>query len=154
MVNTIKQFFEKYAKPSSEDSDTISEHALQIATAALLVEMMRADANISAEEKEKVSDTMCKKFNITSEEATALIELAHDKVWEATGYFEFTSLMNKGFSHEQKIKVIEHLWEIAYADGILDKHEEYMVRKIADLIYVSHKDFINAKLRVKKQIIM
>lgn len=154
MVNTIKQFFEKYVKPSSEDTDTIPEHALQIATAALLVEMMRADSDISAEEEEKVTDTMCRKFNITTEEAAALIELAHDKVWEATGYFEFTSLMNKGFSHEQKIKVIEHLWEVAYVDGILDKHEEYMVRKIADLIYVSHKDFINAKLRVKKQIVM
>ena len=61
--------------------------------------------------------------------------------------------MNKGFSQEQKRKVIEHLWQVAYADGILDKYEEYMVRKIADLIYVSHKDFINAKLRVKKQIV-
>jgi uncharacterized tellurite resistance protein B-like protein len=60
--------------------------------------------------------------------------------------------MNKGFSYEQKIKVIEHLWEVAYADNILDKHEEYMVRKIAGLIYVSHKDFIEAKLRVKKMI--
>ncbi len=152
MVNTIKQFFEKHVKPSSENRDDISEHALQIATAALLIEMMRADTEISAEEEDKVTDTMRRKFSITGEEAAALIELAHDKVWEANGYFEFTSLMNKGFSHAQKIKVIEHLWEIAYADGILDKHEEYMVRKIADLIYVSHKDFINAKLRVKKRV--
>jgi uncharacterized tellurite resistance protein B-like protein len=151
MVNTIKQFFEKYVKPSPDNTDNISEHALQIATAALLIEMMRADADITDEEEETVTATIQSKFELTGEETSALIELAHDKVWEATGYFEFTTLMNKGFSHEQKIKVIEHLWEVAYADGILDKHEEYMVRKIADLIYVSHKDFINAKLRVKKQ---
>ncbi len=154
MVNTIKQFFEKYVKPSTEDTDTISEHALQIATAALLIEMMRADADISSEEEETVSATIRSKFELSGEETAALIELAGDRIWEATGYFEFTSLMNKGFSHEEKIKVIEHLWEVAYADGILDKHEEYMVRKIADLIYVEHKDFINTKLRVKKQIEM
>ena len=154
MVNTIKQFFEKYVKPSSKDMDSISEHALQIATAALLIEMMRADAGISAEEEKKVTATIRSRFELTGEETAALIELAGDRVWQATGYFEFTSLMNKGFSYEQKIKVIEHLWEVAYADGILDKHEEYMVRKIADLIYVSHKDFINAKLRVKTSAII
>ncbi len=152
MVNTIKQFFGKYVKPSSEVTDNISEHALQIATAALLIEMMRADTDISQEEEAKVISTIRDKFQLTGEETAALIELALDKVWEATGYFEFTSLMNKGFSHEQKIMVIEHLWEVAFADGILDKHEEYMVRKIADLIYVSHKDFIHAKLRVKKRL--
>lgn len=152
MVNTIKQFFGKYVKPTSGVTDNISEHALQIATAALLIEMMRADADITAKEEEKVTATIRSRFELTGKETAALIELAHDKVWEATGYFEFTTLINKGFSQEQKIRVIEHLWEVAFADGILDKHEEYMVRKIADLIYVSHKDFIHAKLRVKKLI--
>ena len=152
MVNTIKQFFEKYVAPSSVTTDNISEHALQIATAALLIEMMRADTDISPEEEEKVNATIRSRFELTREETDALIELAGDRVWQATGYFEFTTLMNKGLSYEQKVKVIEHLWEVAFADGILDKHEEYMVRKIADLIYVAHKDFINAKLRVKKLI--
>lgn len=152
MVNTVKSFFEKYIAPPSQSSESISEHPLQVATAALLIEMMRADYDISAEEKEKVSDTIRSKFELTAEETDALIKLAEDKVWEATGYFEFTSLMNKGFDYEKKVKVIEHLWEVAFADGILDKHEEYMVRRIADLIYVDHKDFINAKLRVKKTI--
>jgi len=152
MVNTIKHFFEKYVAPSSVTTDNISEHALQIATAALLIEMMRADTDISPEEEEKVNATIRSRFELTREETGALIELAGDRVWQATGYFEFTTLMNKGLSYEQKVKVIEHLWEVAFADGILDKHEEYMVRKIADLIYVAHKDFINAKLRVKKLI--
>jgi len=71
---------------------------------------------------------------------------------KATGYFEFTSLINKGFSYEQKVKVVEHLWEVAFSDASLDKYEEHMVRKIAGLIYVSHKDFIDAKLRVKKKL--
>jgi uncharacterized tellurite resistance protein B-like protein len=94
---------------------------------------------------------MRSKFELSDKEIKALLDLAEEKVWDATGYFEFTSLMNKGFTYEQKIKVIEHLWEVAFADNLIDKHEEYMVRKIADLIYVSHKDFIDAKLRVKSR---
>ena len=152
MVSAIKQFFDKYVKNTSDTSGEIPDHSLQIATAALLIEMMRADSEINEDEKVIITGSMRSKFGLTDEEIDSLLKIAHDKVWEATGYHEFTSLMNKGFSYKQKIIVIEHLWEVAYADNILDKHEEYMVRKIAGLIYVSHKDFIDAKLRVKKKL--
>ncbi len=151
MVSVIKQFFDKYIKTNPGNQDAVSDHSLQIATAALLIEMMRADAEITDDEKVVISNSMRVKFGLSDGEISALMKLAEDKIWEATGYHEFTSLINKGFTQEQKIKVIEHLWEVAYADSILDKHEEYMVRKIAGLIYVSHKDFIDAKLRVKKR---
>jgi len=114
--------------------------------------MMRADSDIHEDEKITIIKSIRSKFGLTDEEINALMKLARDRIWESTGYYEFTSLINKGFSPEQKIKVIEHLWEVAYADSILDKHEEYMVRKIADLIYVPHKDFIDAKLRVKNKL--
>ena len=152
MISTIKQFFDRYINTAPEREEGVSEHSLQIATAALLVEMMRADAHISDDEVKTITHTIQTKFALTAEETDALLRLAEDHIWESTGYYEFTSLMNKGFSYEQKIKVIEHLWDIAFADALLDKHEEYMVRKIADLIYVSHKDFIDAKLRVKKKL--
>ncbi len=153
MVTVIKQFFVKYINPTPDNPDEVSEHALQIATAALLVEMMRADSEISEDEKKTVTNTIRSKFMLTDEETDALLKLAEDTIWESNGYFEFTSLINKGFNREEKIKVIEQLWEVAFADAILDKHEEYMVRRIADLLYVSHKDFIGAKLRVKKGLI-
>jgi uncharacterized tellurite resistance protein B-like protein len=152
MVSVIKQFFDKYVKNTSDTSKEIPAHSLQIATAALLIEMMRADSEISEDGKVTITRSIRSKFGLTDEEIDALLKIAEDKVWESTGYHEFTSLMNKGFSYEQKIKVIEHLWEVAYADNILDKHEEYMVRKISGLIYVSHKDFIEAKLRVKSKL--
>ena len=151
MVSLIKEFFKKNITPSTKSSTEVSEHSLYIATAALLIEMMRADSEISEEEKETVMSSMCSKFALTSDEVHDILKLAEDKIWESTGYFEFTSLMNKGFSYAQKLKVIEYLWEVAYTDGILDKYEEYMVRKIADLLYVSHKDFISAKLKVKNR---
>ncbi|MBE0425867.1 MAG: TerB family tellurite resistance protein [Nitrospirae bacterium] len=154
MVTTIKKFFNKYMKPSSDKSDEISEHSLQLATAALLIEMMRADAEVSEDEHRTIMKTIQSKFNLTEEEATTVMQLAKEEISKATGYYEFTSLINEGFTYEQKVKVIEHLWAVAFADVNLDKHEEHMVRKIADLIYVQHKDFIDAKLRVKKKIIL
>lgn len=152
MVDVIKQFFKKYIESPPDGSDGVSEHSLHIATAALLIEMMRADAEIKENEKKTVTNSMRAKFNLSEEETRELLKLASDEIWKATGYYEFTSLMNKGFSPEQKIKVIEYLWEVAFADAILDKHEEYMVRRIAHLIHVPHREFIDAKLRVKKKL--
>lgn len=151
MVSVIKQFFEKYIKPSSASSDKVSEHSLQVSTAALLIEMMRADSKVSEEERRTVAKTIQLKFKLTEEETNTLLKLTEEEIWKSTGYYEFTSLINKGFTYEQKLKVIEHLWEIAFADTELDKYEEYVVRKIADLIYIEHKDFIETKLRVRKK---
>jgi len=152
MISLVKQFFDKHVKSSPGHIDTVSEHSLQIATAALLIEMMRADAELSTDEHTKITETIRRKFKLTGTETAELLRLAEDKIWKSTGYFEFTNLLNKGLNHEQKIKVVEHLWDVAFADAILDKHEEYMVRKIAGLIHVSHRDFIETKLRVKKKL--
>lgn len=152
MISTVKRFFDKHIKSSPGNKDNMPDHSLQIATAALLIEMMRADTELSVEEQKKISETIRTKFQMTDTETAEVLQLAEEKIWKSTGYFEFTSLLNKRLSHEQKIKVVEHLWEVAFADAILDKHEEYMVRKISGLIHVSHKDFIETKLRVKKSL--
>lgn len=152
MVIAFKNFFKKYIKPSPDKSEEVSEHALQLATAALLIEMMRADAEVSDDERRAVTKTVQSKFNLTKEESKTLLQLAKEKIRKATGYYEFTSLINKGLTYDQKVKVIEHLWEVAFSDAVLDKYEEHMVRKIADLIYVEHKDFIEAELRVKRNL--
>jgi uncharacterized tellurite resistance protein B-like protein len=152
MVIAVKKFFKKHIKPSKVGSDEVSEHSLQLATAALLIEMMRADAETTEDERRMAMKTTMTRFHLTEEESGALLQFAEEKIRKATGYYEFTCLINKGFTYEQKVKVIENLWEIAFTDESLDRHEEHMVRKIADLIYVEHKDFINAKLRVKKKL--
>jgi len=152
MVIILKKFFEKYINTSPEKPGEVSGHSLQLATAALLIEMMRADTEVSEEECSMVMKTVMAIFHLTEDESHALLRLAEEKIRKATGYYEFTALINKGFSYPQKVKVIEYLWEIAFADTSLNKHEEHMVRKIADLIYVEHRDFIEAKFRVKKKL--
>jgi len=152
MVTAIKKYFDHYIKPSPDNSEDVSAHSLRLATTALLVEMMKADTSVNDEERRAVVKTIQSQFHLTAEETDGLLRVAEEEIRKATGYFEFTSLINKGLSYEQKVKVIEHLWEIAFSDSRLDKHEEHMVRKIAGLIYVEHKDFIEAKLRVKKKL--
>ena len=151
MINTIRQFFETHINLPNKSPENLSGYSLHVATAALLIEMMRADASVSEAERETITDILRLKLALTAEETCGLLKLAEDELWKSTGYYEFTSLINKGFRYEQKVMIIEHLWEVAFADAEVDKHEEYMVRKIADLLYVDHKDFINAKLRVRKK---
>lgn len=152
MVSRIRLFFERYITPPSETSDTVSEHAIMVATAALLLEMMRADASVNSEEQDTILATMRTRFGLSDDETDALMTIAEEEISRATGYFEFTSLINKALTYDQKVHLIEYLWEVAFADAILDKYEEYMVRKIANLIYLAHPDFINAKLRVKQRL--
>ncbi|MFZ5906376.1 MAG: TerB family tellurite resistance protein [Nitrospirota bacterium] len=152
MVRSLRKFFDTYMQPSQGNPDVIPEHSLQLATAALLIEMMRADATVIENEKETVMKAIQTKFGLAREETETLLQLADEEIGKASGYYAFTSLINKGFSYQQKVRVIEHLWEVAFSDKELEKHEEHMVRKIADLIYVEHRDFIGAKLRVKKKL--
>jgi uncharacterized tellurite resistance protein B-like protein len=151
MVKAIKQFFDKYIKSPSEENEKITEHSLQLATAALLIEMMRADSRVSEEEQRTITMSIRSKFNLTEEETKTLLILAEEEIRKSTGFYEFTSLINKGFTYGQKVKVVEHMWEVAFSDARLDKHEEHIIRKISNLIYVSHKDFIDAKLRVRSR---
>jgi uncharacterized tellurite resistance protein B-like protein len=149
MISTIRHFFEQHIKSEADRGNPVPVHSLRIATAALLIEMMRADSEITDNERKTVTDTIRSKFSLSREETESLLKLAKEEIWASTGYFEFTSLMNTWFSYDEKVNVIEQLWDVAYADAILDSHEEYMVRKIANLIHVEHRDFIDAKLRAR-----
>ena len=91
------------------------------------------------------------KFSVSEEQARTLLQSAEEAATRATDYFEFTSLLNQHFTPDQKEQVVAHLWQVAYADGRLDAHEEHYVRKIADLLYVSHGAYIGAKLRAARQ---
>ena len=151
MVSFIKQFFTKYIESSPEAEETVHDHSLQVATAALLTEMMRADGTASSEEINKISQAVKTRFGISEEESSAILKLADHEISKSTDFYEFTSLLNKELEYEKKVHIIEQLWEVAFADARLNKYEEHMVRKISDLLHVTHKDFINAKLKVKKR---
>lgn len=151
MLKAIKSFFEQHLVVSSMSGPS-KEHTLRLATAALLIEMMGMDDEIQEAEERVLLSLLQSRFSITSVETEQLVDLAKAELIDSTDYYQFTSLINSTFEYSDKIHVIELLWQIAYADKILDKDEEYFVRKISELLYVSHSDFIAAKLRVRGQI--
>ncbi|MEW6613718.1 TerB family tellurite resistance protein [Thermithiobacillus tepidarius DSM 3134] len=152
MIDAIKQFFDKYLAGSADARTPAGEHALQLATAALLIELTRLDDTVHDEERQAVSAAVQRKFGLSAAETAELVRLAEAEARQATSYYQFTSLINKAFTLAQKIQVVEHLWEIALADAELHRYEEHMIRRIADLLYVPHPDFIAAKHRVQARL--
>jgi len=146
MLNQIKLFFEQHLMISAPDESL--EEKLQLATVVLFLEMMYMDHKIELKEQEIILSLIHQNFSLTEEQTTALLALAEQERVQATDYFQFTSLINKEYSLDQKIGLIEALWKIAFVDGVLDMNEEYLVRKIADLLYVPHTAFIMANNRV------
>ncbi len=149
MLKAIKMFFEQNI--SIELAVDNQDHQLKLATAALLVEMMHQDEQVLETEQQAVRQALKENFTLSDEESTELCHLAQQELKNATDYYQFTKLIAEHFSQQQKIKVIELLWQVAYADNHLDAYEDHMVRRIADLIYVPHQDFIQTKLRVQNQ---
>ncbi|WGS86092.1 TerB family tellurite resistance protein [Methylomonas sp. UP202] len=145
MLEQIKLFFEKHLSLPSPEVAT--ETQLQEALTALMTEMMTMDDVCQDVERTKILSLVKKCFSLSTEQAGTLMINAEQKRRQAVDYYEFTSTINQYLSPEEKTKFVKSLWQIAYADGNIDPQEEYMVRKIADLLGVSHTDFILAKLR-------
>ena len=149
MIDGIRDFFAQMIAPAAGESGIASQHALHLATAALLLEMMRMDSTVTDEETAIVTRLLQTRFGLTSKELDTLLRFATEEAKQATDYFQFTSLINRNFSAEQKVQVVEYLWQVAYADGHLDAHEQHFMRKIADLLYISHADYVAAKQRAR-----
>ena len=138
--------------PSSDElSDATSgadrERACRIAGAALLVEMSRADHEVTPVERGAIERALRHVFALDSVAADELYREAERHADDATSLYEFTRLINDHFQPAEKENLVELLWFVAYADGALDKYEEHLVRRVADLIYVSHGVFIRTKHR-------
>lgn len=154
MLGNIKRFFEKSL--SSEKvtggvtTDKVTEHSLRLATAALLIETTRADHHVKEEERDTVIRALRKGFDLTESEIDELIILAEEEVKEAISLFQFTHLIDKGFSYERKKEVVRYLWQVALSDDEMEKHEVHLIRSIADLLHISHSDFIAAKQEARR----
>lgn len=124
-------------------------HSLPRAAAALLLEMAVTDDGSEPGEIDIVRQAMRKGFGIEPAELDALIEQAHEARKHSVSMYDFTRELRAGLAPEQRAELVEWLWQVAFADAHLDKHEEHMVRRVADLLGVPHGEFIRRKLVVK-----
>lgn len=146
MIKNIRSFFKKHFADTDTPRDT--DHQLMLASATLLVEITCADDIVTESEENALNTLLSEHFTLTAEETSDLLDLARSEKQAATDYYRFTSLLNEHYSQQQKIQLIEYLWRLAYADEALDKFEEHLIRRLADLLHVPHADFIQSKHKV------
>ena len=153
MLRSLKDFLETLAAGRGERGEdaAAAEHRLQLATAVLLVEVMRADPGVDAGERRTALAALRAKFALTADESAALLELAEQTARDANDFHAFTSTLNERLDHAQKVRVVEAMWEVAYADGALAAHERHVLWRVADLLHLPHAAYINAKLRARER---
>lgn len=149
MLKTLRDLFDSL-RPLPDADPQASEHALQLATAVMLVEVMRADAGFHADEREAVQLALCETFSLSDDEAALLAELGNTTAQQASDLFTFTSRINERFEMPQKLRMIEQMWRVAYADGHLSEHERHVMWRVADLLHVPQGAYVNARLRAKQ----
>ncbi|GAB2191062.1 tellurite resistance TerB family protein [Sessilibacter sp. MAH2] len=142
MFDLLKNIF---AFEPETNSESTREHQSRLAAAALLVEVANIDSNFSDVEHQTMMNILETQFDLSSTEVEELQQLARQEQASASSLYEFTSLVNENFSNDQKFELIINMWEVAFADGEIDKYEEYIIRRVAELIYLAHNDFIRAK---------
>ena len=147
MLKAIRDFFEQNLGQAAATAP--EAHRLRLATAALLVEVVRSDGTIAPAERDAMLAALGGKFSLAPQEAAALVELAEQESRLANDTYQFTSLINRDFSPAQKLRVIELMWQVAYADDALGAHEQHVLRRIAELLHVPHGDYIAAKMRAR-----
>lgn len=149
MFDALHKFFEDRVHPARTERG--EEEGVRLATAALLMEMARADFSIEDVERREVAHLLQRTFELSDGETRDLVALAEQASCESVSLHEFTHLINLHFPPQRKEQVVRLMWEVAFADARIDKYEEALVRKVADLLYVSHTAFIRAKLAAQER---
>jgi uncharacterized tellurite resistance protein B-like protein len=142
MIKLIRSLFEQHPKESGEPQ----RHNLRLAAAALLVETARADFTEDAAELTKLSQLLTTSLQLGQDEVHELVIAAQQRVEEATSLYEFTQVINAHCDASQKQQLLSAMWLVAYTDGNLDKYEEHLIRQVAELTFVPHRDYIQCKL--------
>jgi uncharacterized tellurite resistance protein B-like protein len=150
MINKLQNFFHTYLNPQDGGHSSDASQRTRLAVAALLVEIAVSDFESAREERQSIVEIVRNQFGLTGQEADALISLAEEEHKASTDYFQFTRLINQHYTAQQKVDLVESLWRVAFADGELHRYEEHVIRRLVDLLHVSHRDFIATKHRIMK----
>ena len=145
MIDKIKSFFSKNVlEPETELTSPD-----QLATAALLIEVMVIDGDLDDQEMQAIAGTLSNMLHLSKEQIDQLIELSREEVADATSLYQFTKEINDHFDIDKKLSLMTAMWRVAFADGHLDKHEENIIRRVADLLHIRHSEYIRCKANAR-----
>ena len=148
MMDLIKKAFAKRDEAEEEDYQDVRTHDVRMAACALFLEMANIDGEFAESELDAILIILQEEYELSEKHAAELVQKTEKELEESIDLWSFTNMINQNYSEEEKIRVVELLWRIVYVDGKLDKHEDYLVRKLARLLRLNHKKLIEAKLRI------
>ena len=152
MIGRLKTMLRQLEQDTGASSDAPDEEAMRLAACALLVETAIMDGHFDEAERTTIQKLLGARFSLEGEDAAALVTEAEQAVGESHQLFRFTKAINDHFSPDQRVELMEMLWEVAYADGVLDDYEENLLRRIAGLIYVTDRDRGMTRNRVRARL--
>ena len=150
MLDSLKRFFSPAAAGEPGASGSDPEHDVRIATCALFLEMARIDGKFTREEMETILSIMKEKYGLSGEHADALVADADKELEDSVDLWQFARLINENYSIDEKLEIIETLWQMVYVDGKMDEYEHYLMSKLKNLLRLSHDQLIGAKKKVLK----
>lgn len=146
-MGLIDKFF---GKEGDKDAGSVDqEHDLRVATCAVMLEIANIDGEFSAEERKGIVSFLESHFGLSHDIAHELIEKAGEELENSIDLWSFTNRINQNYNREEKIGIVEMIWEIVFADDYMDKHEDYLMKKLGKLLRLSHKDLMDAKMKAK-----
>ncbi len=148
MVNILQNIFPASFSKKFNITEPKVEQEIYLATLALFWEMAYIDGKFSTEERQRISLIFTKEYGLDKNNLEQLTRMAEQELKESHDLWKFTNLINRNLNHSEKIRIVELIWKIIYADGKLDSYEDYLIHKLARLLNLAHSDLINAKLKV------
>ncbi|MDO3386965.1 TerB family tellurite resistance protein [Gilvimarinus sp. SDUM040013] len=145
MLSRVARFLESRLNKDDGSTSSLSEDDKQLAAAALLMEVAAADSVFEPAELGAFKQELQNVYKLSAQEVDELQARAGSRQENATSLYQFTQVVNDQCSREEKFNLIKSMWQVALADGELDKYEEHIIRRVAELIYLSHTDFLVAR---------
>jgi uncharacterized tellurite resistance protein B-like protein len=149
MLNKLSNLLSAIIPPSSDAYR--SKHTLELAVAVLLIEVMQSDSKSAFDEQTTILNILKQRFHLSDSEVAQLTEHGQQTSKSANDLHQFTSLINQELELPEKVRIIEYLWQVVYADGKISAHENHLMRRLVDLLHISQGDNIAAKMRIKPE---
>ncbi len=149
----MKSILHKLFRSSEPQSSVFDqEHVLHVATATLLVEVCRADFVEQQSELDRMRQLLAQQFSLNETDLDELMFQAQESADKLVSIQHITRLLNEQFDASMKVRVVEMMWQVVYADGIKDHYEEHLIRQVSELLYVPHSKFIQARHKAEQSI--
>ena len=149
MLSKIESFFKEHLSASDQETSRPIKERLKIATTVLFLEMAYSDFELHEDEQQNIKQTLTDLFGLSPAEIEDLVNIAKDSRENRQDIWVFTNLLKENFDRDQKIHIVEQLWQLIYADGHVDKYEDALIRKITNLLGLEHGEMIQAKIKAR-----